>query len=46
MTCNDTELIGYNGVHVTDPACEALIDKMYVEIGGFYEYSLYDRCWY
>jgi len=19
---------------------------MYVEIGGFFEYSLYDRCWY
>mmetsp|Transcript_15072 Transcript_15072/g.20182 ORF Transcript_15072/g.20182 Transcript_15072/m.20182 type:complete len:404 (-) Transcript_15072:454-1665(-) len=34
-----------SGVGVT-AACEALLDDMWTQIGGFYDYNLYDDCTY
>eukprot|EP00299_Pterocystis_sp_00344_P017932 c8977_g2_i1.p1 GENE.c8977_g2_i1~~c8977_g2_i1.p1 ORF type:complete len:497 (+),score=119.52 c8977_g2_i1:1-1491(+) len=41
-TCSRSSLI--DG-HVT-PECSALLSKIDNEVGGYYEYNLYDECWY
>ena len=33
-------------VHPLSPECQAAIDKVHKQAGGFYEYSLYDDCTY
>jgi hypothetical protein len=45
-TCPYEQLVGYNGVKVTDADCQALLDKAETQIGGYFEYALYDECWY
>jgi len=45
-TCPLAELEGF-GVNVTTPACKELLDVNFTkELGGYYEYSLFDDCWY
>lgn len=44
--CPRDQLIGYNGLKVTDENCTKLIEKAQKEMGGYFEYSLYDDCWY
>ena len=45
-TCPRDQLVGYNGVKVTDENCTKLIQKATDQMGGYFEYSLYDDCWY
>jgi len=45
-TCPRDQLIGFNGLEVTDIQCKELIAKAEKQMGGYYEYSLYDDCWY
>eukprot|EP00667_Euglena_gracilis_P007363 EG_transcript_7434 len=43
--CPRDQLLGY-GVPVTDPNCSALLRRVGAEVGPYYEYGLYDACWY
>jgi hypothetical protein len=45
-TCPYDQLVGYNGVQVTDPECKSLIAQAEKQMGGYYIYNLYDDCWY
>jgi hypothetical protein len=41
-TCPRDQLIGYNGLQVTNETCKKLIEKAQTQMGGYFEYSLYD----
>ncbi len=44
--CPREQLVGFNGLQVTNKACKALLAQADEEVGGYYAYNLYDECWY
>ena len=45
MQCPKDQLVGY-GVPVSDEKCKELLTQADKQIGGYFEYALYDECWY